>query len=119
MSYKPPLPFNVPAKILVPGLKNEYGVNHKTFENGANVSDDYLIYVAFRSFGGTETIVNGVHTLLDTAVIDCWYDPRIKASCRLYMCETGDVYEVIGDPENISMQNTYLKFKVQKIGGAV
>lgn len=118
MSYKPPLPFNVPVKILQPEVSTAYGASSKKYPDPEQLSNDYLIFISFRTFGGTETTVNGVHTLLNTAVVDTWYDPRIKASSRLYMCETGEVYEVEGEPENIGMTNTYLKFKVQKIGGA-
>ena len=60
---------------------------------------------------------NDVITAIDTAVIDTWYRPDIKANCAVYICETGDIFEIIGRPEDIDFRHQYLKFKVQKVGG--
>lgn len=115
-SYKPQVPFNVAFKLLQPVATKVQGVVKKTFEN----PDDVQAYFfgSFRTFGGTEREVNDVYTVEDTATIECWYDPAINAACRVYVCDTGATYEVIGTPENINMRNQYMKFKVRKIGGA-
>lgn len=115
--YKPPLPFNVAMKILKPTKNESYGVSTKVYPNVEEVNDDMLFFGSFRTFGGTETTVNGVYTLLNTAVIDTWFRDDIKPDCRIYVCETGDVYEVMGEPENIGLEFTYLQFKVKKVGG--
>ena len=73
--------------------------------------------MSFKTYQGTETTVNDLFTVLDTAQVETWFRPDIKADCRLKILETGDVYEVIGKPENINMRNQFLKFKVQAVEG--
>ena len=41
------------------------------------------IYINFKSYGGTESAVNGVISVIDTALITTWYRPDIKANCRI------------------------------------
>lgn len=115
--YKPPLPFNVPMKLLIPVNTTSYGAGKKTFPAPGEVSDDYLFYASFRTFGGSEYFNNNVYTVIATATIDTWYRPDIQANCRVYMCDTGDIYEIKGEPEDINYRHQYLQFKVQKIGG--
>jgi hypothetical protein len=54
---------------------------------------------------------------MNTAVIDTWYNPNIKADCRIYIIETGETWEVKSEPENIEMRHQYMQFKVEKVGG--
>lgn len=115
-TYKPAAPFNVAFKLLQPITTKVQGVTKKAFEAPEDVQSYF--FGSFKTFGGTERDVNGVYTLEDTATIDCWYDPAIKANCRVYVCDTGATYEVIGTPENIDMRNQYLRFKVKRVGGA-
>ena len=115
MAYKPATPFNAAFKLLKPVTTKVQGVTKKTFENPDDVAS--FFFGSFRTFGGTERDVNGVYTLEDTATIDCWYDPEITADCRIYVCDNGQIYEILGTPENIDMRNQYLKFKVRKVGG--
>lgn len=116
-NFKPSAPFNVPMKVLIPTETVVTGTTKKIFPLASEVSDDYLFFGSFRTFGGTENIENGVYTLINTAVIDTWYRPDIKANCRIYICETEQQYEIISDPEDIDMRHQYLQFKVRKIGG--
>lgn len=113
-SYKPSAPFNVAMKILVPTETVVTGTTKKTF---TDPESSEMFFGSFRTFGGTENVRNGVYTLIDTAVIDTWYRPDIKANCRIYVCETEQIYEIISDPENIDMRHQYLQFKVRKFGG--
>lgn len=113
-NYKPQVPFSVPMKLLIPTTTVVKGVTKKTFPK---VEDAPLFFGSFRTFGGTETTSNDTYTILDTATIDTWYRPDIKADCKIYICQTGETYEVIGTPENVLMRNQYLQFKVQKVGG--
>lgn len=110
--YKPKIPFNVPMTLLVPEWKTVNGVRKKTYP-----PEGELIFCSFRTFGGTETTVNGVYTLEKTATIETYYRPDITADCRIVLEQTRDTYEIIGDPENIEMRNQFMKFKVRKIGG--
>lgn len=114
--YKPSAPFAVAMKLLKPIATSVQGVTRKTFENPDDVTG--VFFGSFRTFGGTERESNGVYTLEDTATVDCWFDPRIKANCRIYVCETAATYEIIGTPENIDMRNQYMRLKIRRVGGA-
>lgn len=108
--YKPQTPYNVPFFLLVPTVKYIKGVKTKVFEKS-----DEIYYCSFRTFGGTEKTVNDTIVVEDTAVIETWYDPNIKADCAIEV--DGNNYQILGTPENINMRNQYMKFKVQAIKG--
>lgn len=115
MSYKPSLPFSVPAHILTPTTTTVKGVVKKTYNNP---TENNLFYCSFRTFGGTESSSNGVYSVVDTANIETWFRPDIKANCRIVLAEdSSKVYEVIGEPENIELRNQFIKFKVQRVTG--
>ena len=113
-AYRPIAPFNVAMKLLIPTTTVVRGSTQKTFPNP---DDAPLIYGSFRTFGGTENYENNLYTVIATATIDTWYRPDIQSNCRIYICQTGEVYEVRGEPENIEMRNQYLQFKVERVGG--
>lgn len=113
-NYRPSAPFNVAMKLLVPVTTTAYGAGKKTF---SAPEDSELFYGSFRTFGGTENLKDNVYTIINTAVIDTWYRPDIKADCQVYICDTGQIYDIISDPEDINFRHQYLKFKVQKVGG--
>lgn len=113
-NYKPSAPFSVAMKLLVPTSESVQGVVKKSF---TKPKDSFLFFGSFRTFGGTETLRNDVYTIVDTATIDCWFNPDIKSNCRIYICDTEEVYEIISDPEDINMRHQYLQFKVRKVGG--
>lgn len=108
--FKPAVPFNVAAELLVPTYETVLGVPTKTFP-----AQGELIFCSFRSFGGTERDVDGLYSIEDTAVVETWFRPDIKGDCRIRV-STGE-YEVIGQPENIELRNQYLKFKVRRVKG--
>ena len=103
--YRPKKPFNVQFMILVPTTKNV---------NGYPDTGD-IINAAYTTFGGTESIVNGVYSVIDTGTVETWYRPDITSTTRLKR-EDGRIYDVEGDPENIEMRNQFLKIKVKCIG---
>lgn len=104
--------FRTPVKLLIPAGTTKYnGVNRPTYPDDGDV-----IFVSWKAYGGTETTVNGVYSILDTAVVTTWFRPDITADCRL-LREDGAVYEIKSKPENIEMQNVYLTFKVERVKG--
>lgn len=108
--FKPHLPYNVPAFLLVPTIATVKGVPVKEFK-----AEEKPFYCSFRSFGGTETVVNGVTVVENTASIETYYDPRIKSGCNI---RVGDLdYEILGTPENVGMFNKWLVFKVRALKG--
>ena len=112
--YKPSVPFNVPMRLLVPVKTKVKGVVKKDY---SKPDESALFYGSFRTFGGSETTSNDLFVIADTGTIDTWYRPDIKADCRIYVIATGEVYDIIGSPENINMRNQYLQIRVQKVGG--
>lgn len=103
-----------PVKLLIPTGTTKYnGVTRPIYP-----ADGDVIFVNWKSYGGTETTVNGVYSVIDTALITTWYRPDIKLDCRL-LREDGAIYEIINEPENIEMQSTILSFKVKRIKGGV
>lgn len=112
--YKPSAPFSVAMKLLVPVESMSYGVTGKAFSDPANSE---LFFGSFRTFGGSEMMSDDVITIVNTAVIDTWYRPDIKANCQIYICETEQIYDIVSDPEDIDLRHQYMQFKVRKAGG--
>ena len=111
-SFTPSMPYTVPIELLIPTYKTSKGVPTKTFP-----ATGERLNCSFKTYGGTETTENGVYSVLDTAQVETWYRPDIKADCRIKVMATGGVYEVIGKPENIEMRNQFMRFKVRAIEG--
>ncbi len=110
--FKPSFPFSTPIELLIPSYKKQKGVPVKSFPvTGIRLN------CSFKTYGGTETTTNDLYTVLDTANVETWYRPDIKADCRIKLLSTGQVYEIIGNPENIEMRNQFVKFRVQAIEG--
>jgi len=116
--YKPHTPYAVPFRILIPTITVTKGVRAKTY-----TEEPTTRFCSFRSFGGTESTVDGVYSLIDTATVETWFDPALTAAVRLRIFPTdgsslaGTDYEVMGSPENIEMRNQYLVCKVRKVSG--
>ena len=118
-NYKPSFPFNVYMQLLIPTETTVKGVPRKTY------SGDLFFYGSFRTYGGTEGMVNDVYTIVNTATVDTWYRPEIKANCKIRIInsdtditdlKSGGTYDIISDPENINQRNQFLQFKVKKVG---
>lgn len=116
--YKPAMPFNVAMCLLAPVTTIVKGVRKPVFPDPDPTDEAQLFYGSFRTFGGTESTENDIYTIIDTATIDTWFNPNIKADCRIYICESGETYEIKSNPENIEMRNQFLQIRVERIGGA-
>lgn len=108
--YKPTAPFNISAFLRTPKTESVKGVIKKTYTKA-----EKPFFCSFKTFGGTERDANGVTVVENTAVIETWFDPTIKADCQIEV--NGLIYDILGTPENINMRNQYLKFKVRAIEG--
>lgn len=121
--YRPAAPFDVAFKILkVKTTTVTKGVPVKTYQDPTSKTEDpqpVTFFGSFRTFGGTESVVNGVLVTYDTATIDTWWRSDITAADRIYMIQTGETYEIIATPENIGMRRQYMQLKVRRIGGTV
>lgn len=109
MAYKP-LPFNVVLTLQTPKTITAKGSTKKSY------IDVGELYCSFRTFGGTETMSNGVLTVENTAVVDTWYNPEITADSRIKTAD-GGIYEILGTPENIEMRCQFMRFKIREIRG--
>lgn len=110
--YIPSAPFTVPVYLLIPEYQEIKGVVRKKYtETGP------IIFVSFRTYGGTEITTNGVYSVIDTASIETWYRPDIKSDCQIRRVSDGATYEIIGEPENIELRNQFLKIRVRRIKG--
>lgn len=101
-----------PCMLLSPVERNVLGVVKKEYEK-----DGQRFNCNWKSYGGTEVINNDVLTIEDTATLVCWYNPLIRANCRVKRLTDGAVYEIVGEPENIEQRNMLLQFKVQRVKG--
>ena len=98
-------------QLLIPKTENILGVTKTTF------IEDFIFSCNFSTYGGTENISNDIYSVIDTAEIVCWFNPRIKSNCRVKRLTDNAVYEIIGEPENLEMRNMLMKFKVRRIKG--
>lgn len=107
-------PLDVPLMLLKPTYSNSYAVEKKTYPE---IKDGILIYGNFRTFGGTERENNGLYSVENTATVETWFRPDIKSNCRIGVPQTGQVYDILGEPENIGMRNQYLRLKLIEVKG--
>ncbi len=108
---KPDLPYDTPVKLFNPTYTDVRGVSKKIYEGEGEV-----IHCKFKTYGGTETTVNGVLTVVDTANIETFYRPDITSASMIKL--GNKEYEVMGVPEDIEQRHQILKFKVRGVRGA-
>lgn len=102
--------YRTPIMLLTPVSSQVLGVARSTY------TECGVIFCNWKTYGGTEQTVNGVYSIIDTAIVTTWYRPDITAGCRV-RCIDGTLYEVINKPENIEQQNRVLQFKVRRVEG--
>lgn len=99
------------VQLLKPTYKSYHGVNKPVYPTTGDV-----ISVNWKSYGGTDSVVDGVYSVIDTAQASCRYRPDITSGCRIKRFD-GTVYEIKGEPENIDMMNRVLQFKLERVKG--
>lgn len=116
MSYKPKAvnELRTPVQLLIPtGTTKINGVTRHTYPASGDV-----IFVNWKTYGGTEQTVNGLYAIADTAQITTRYRDDIAVNCRL-LREDGKVYEIITEPENCDLNNRYMEFKAERVKGGL
>lgn len=111
-TYKPSFPYSTAIELLIPTYSTTKGVTKKAFP-----AEGIRLNCSFKTYGGTEVTSNDVYILEDTAYVETWYRPDIKADCRIKVLSTGQVYEIMNTPENIDMRSQFCKFKVRAVRG--
>lgn len=109
-AFRPSTPYTVPFFIWIPTSKTVKGVLQKSF-----VKDETKFFCSFKTFGGTEKVVNDLIVREDTATLETWYEPKIKANCEIEV--DGKRYEILGSPENIDMRNQFMILKIRAVKG--
>ena len=113
--FRPTNPFATPMILMKPkSFEKSGGVRKAIFPP---VEEGELIFGTFRSFGGTETTVNGVYSIIDTADVETWFRPDINSDCMIVLAESGEKYQILNQPENLYRRNQFMKFKVRRIKG--
>lgn len=112
--YRPSKPFTTPLLYFpVVGSERKLGVLVNTYE-----TEGILFFGSFATYGGTETTVNGAHSVEDTAIVETWFRPEFAANGRVALADyPKDVYEIEGKPENIEMRNQFSKMKLSRVKG--
>ena len=100
-----------PMRLQVPICTDVIGITKKTYTDGD------VIMCNFKTYGGTESVVNDVLSVIDTAQITCWYRPDITSGCRLKRLSDGAVFDILGEPENLEMRGQILYFKIRRVKG--
>lgn len=108
--YKPDLPYDTAVELLNPTYTTVKGVTKKVYPEHGEV-----VFCKFKTYGGTEAVVNDVLTVVDTANVETWYRPDITSASQIRL--GSDIYEVMGRPEDVEQRHQILKFKVRGVRG--
>lgn len=108
--FKPDLPYDTPVELFNPTYETVKGVQKKVYPEKGE-----LVFCKFKTYGGTETTINGVLTVVDTANVETWYRPDITSASQVRL--GSKAYEVMGEPEDIEQRHQILKFKVRGVKG--
>lgn len=108
--YKPDLPYNTRVELFNPTYETIKGVPKKVYPETGE-----LIFCKFKTYGGTESVVNDQLTVVDTANVETWYRPDITSASQIRL--GAKKYEVMGEPEDIEQRHQILKFKVRGVNG--
>ena len=109
--YKPFHPFSTPLTIMIPTEERVQGVPQKSLKEGD------LFFGGVRSFSSQERDSNGVISPERTLVIDTWYRPDIKANNKIRLEPGGELYDIIGEPEDIGFRHQFLQIRCRRAGG--
>lgn len=111
MTYRPSAPFTVPMRVLTASTSKVNGVIVKGYSDGP------AFVGSFRTFGGTEREQDGLTVVEDTAKVETWFMPDLRAGDRIRTLEDSREWEVLGDPEDIEMRHYLMAFKVRRAQG--
>jgi len=110
--FKPSYPYNTAIELLFPVYTEELTVLQKTYP-----ATGIYLSCSFKTYGGTENIENGILSVVSTATVETWYRPDIQSNCAIKLLETGEIFEILGRPENIDMRHQFCRFKVRSVEG--
>lgn len=100
-----------PIKIL---KQEKVNINGYIEIKNPEISEE-VIWCVWKSYGGTETDIDGLSVFQDTATVECRYTPEIKQNDTIQNLITNNKYQIITVPDNINMMNQWLRFKVKRL----
>lgn len=116
----------IPLILLIPkSVSKINGVSKKeypTIEEALKTKDKLnnpinIFFGSFKTYGGTEKVVNGIYSIEDTASIETWYRPDITSDCKVVRESDNAIFDIINEPEDINQRHQFLKFKVKRVKG--
>lgn len=116
--FKPAAVFSQPMVLLIPTYERIHGTPTKSYPTiKAAAEDDMVFFGSFKTYGGSDRTVNGIFSIEDTAIIETWYRPDIKSDCAIGLPDTGEIFEIVGVPEDIERRHQFLRIRVQAYKG--
>ena len=103
-------PFRVHYRVQNPTIRRVNGVDHKEYEDAGE------IFAGVKTYGGTESNLNGVRVVKDTAVLHTWFNSFCNTDSRL-IDDAGGVWSIITPPEDIDASRRFLSFKIERVEG--
>ena len=111
-----PNKFTTPMTLHIPEYQNVAGKRKKIYSPHSELPP---LMCSFKTYGGTDRVVDGVLAVTDTGLVQTWYEPAIKSDCALGFAEEpeADLYEIIGEVEDIERRHQYMQFRVTRVRG--
>ncbi len=111
--YRPAKKFNTPMYLyVVTDYKESVGVKIPV-----HAETGILFWGSFATYGGTERTVNDVMVVEDTATVETYYRPEFTAGARVALANSGKLYDIVGEPENVEQRNLYTIMKLTAVQG--
>lgn len=98
-------------------------IHHAEYEvvNGVNtpcyIPDEKVIFLACKSYGGSEKVVDNQYTIIDTMTFVGYYDPTLKAQDLIEIVKDGTKWEILNTPENVDLRGAFMTFKARRYHG--
>lgn len=102
-----------PVKLKIRQMTNISGAKNVDYVDAT----DPIMFCNFKTYGGNETVINGVIVSRNTATVITWFRPDIKANGRIELLSDNSMWDIISEPENIEQRSQMIQFKVEKIKG--
>lgn len=117
-AFRPAAVFSQPMVLLIPSYERIHGTQTKVYPSVADAEQNGMLFFGnFKTYGGSDRTVNGIFSIEDTAIIETWFRPDIKPDCAIALPDTGEIYEIVGVPEDIERRHQYLRIRVQAYKG--
>ena len=117
-AYKPAAVFSQAMVLLIPTYERIHGTPTKIYPSIKDAEKDHMVFFGnFKTYGGSDRTVNGIFVIEHTAIIETWFRPDIKSDCAIGLPDTGEIFEIVGVPEDIERRHQYLRIRVQEYKG--